>query len=259
MIRLKSRRVLFTVAATALVGLYSLYQRRERRMDELYARAIGENTVDAKAAVRELGSYRGARSTRMLLAVAEGKMPVPWFDVQVEAVKALASRRDPSVSAALANLLQPHVSLGERQAVAHALQTLPCSSECVAAILHYLERMWAGEPNSEDTVKLLENPRTEFARRAKAYVAREHEELYQALYAVLKRENRLTLEALVQVYGLGTPEPSRFALALVARMRLVEACPALLQSQEGGAGPSSDIRVLPREEIEGTVGSLGCK
>lgn len=250
------------VGATAAVtaGLCGAYIHRERRMDEIYARATGGDTVEAQAAVRELSTYQGTRSTHMLLDLAEGKVPLPWPDVQAEAIRALASRQDPSIPIALANLLQPHVSLRVRGAAAEALGKLPCTAECVGAVLHYLERLWWGEPNSEDGTKPPENPRIqEFYRNAKAGLAREQDGVYQALYGVLKRENRLTLENLVQIYGLGTAGPSKFALALVARIRLNEACPAVLRSEESASRVSPELFILPREELEATARSLGCR
>ncbi len=256
-------RILMSVAATAVVAIYSLYQHREGRMEELFARAGGatfEGGDASLAAVRELGAYTGARSTQMLIAVAEGRVPLPWPTIQAEAVRTLASRRDPSVSRSVANLLQPHVSLPVREAAAQALKTLPCSRECVAAVLHYLERVWWGEPQPEDRGVEPTGPSSQaLYRRVRARLAQEQEALYQDLYAVLRREEEFTLESLVQVYGLGTPEPSKFVLALTARMHLTGACPAVLSSAEGMAGTTPEILDLPREEVKGALQSLGCR
>ncbi|MGA2325049.1 MAG: HEAT repeat domain-containing protein [Bryobacteraceae bacterium] len=252
--------LLAAVSVAAITAGYFLFQHREQRMDRLYAEAAGlppasHGSAEARAAVRELGSFRGAKTTQMLLRIAMGQTPFPWPDVQREAIDALASRHDPSVTAALASVLQPHYPLPTRQAAAEALRLLPCTEECVKSILHYLERVWQGEPNYEDRTRFppgLDEP-------VKADLAKEQQALYQALYAVLKREGRTTMGALVQVHGLGTDSPSRFGLTLLSRMQFREACPWVLQSAQLMKQSSADSFLAPREELEETLRSLKCR
>jgi hypothetical protein len=239
---------------------YGLYRYREQQMDELYAEASGapsafHSTVEAQAAVKKLATYRGDRSTVMLLNIALGRTPFTWPDVQREAMNALASRRDPKTSASLANVLQPRIPLPVRQAAAHALRNIPCTGDCVSSVLHYLERVWQGEPNYED--------RTMFPsglnETVKADLAKEQEVLYQTLYGVLKREARSTMQVLYQVYGVGTDSPSRFGLELLARMQFREGCPALLQSERLLRQSPAESFLAPREELETTVHALNCQ
>jgi hypothetical protein len=254
------RRVLAIVGVLVGTAGYGLFRYRDQHLDRLYARASGlppafSSAADAQAAVKELGSYKGSKSERMLLSIALGRTALALPDVQREAMHALASRGDSSISATLAMVLQPHYPLPTRQAAAEALQTIPCSPECIQGILHYLERVWQGELNYED--------RTRFPAGldevVKADLARDQETLYQTLCKVLKRESRLTLGVLVQVYGLGTSAPSKFSLEVINRMQLSEACPQVSQSQRLSKQSSADSFLAPREELETTVHTLGCQ
>jgi hypothetical protein len=254
-----SKRWLAGITVALVTAGYGLYRYREQQMDKLYAEASGtppafQGTAEAQAAVKKLATYRGDRSTVMLLNVALGRTPFTWPDVQREAMNALASRRDPKTSDALASVLQPHIPLPTRQAAADALRNIPCTPDCVRSILHYLERIDQGEPNYEN--------RTSFPaglnEGVKADLAKEQQALYQTLYAVLKRESGATMQLLYQVYGVGTDAPSRFALALLPRMQFRGACPALLQSDRLLKQSSAESFSAPREELETTLHALKC-
>jgi len=255
-----AKRALIIFSVVVIVAVYGLYLYRERRLDRLYAEvadfpSASHGSKEAQAAVREIGRYKGAKSTQMLLSIAFGQTPFPWPDVQREAVKALAARDDPSISAVVAHALQPHQPLPTRQTIAEALGTLRCTSECVGAVLHYLERVWQGELNYEDRTSYPKGLNEDVKER----LAKDQEALNQALFAVLRREDQLTLSALVQVYGLGTDAPSRFSLALVTRMGFRRACPAILQSEELAKQSSAESFQAPREEIAGASRSLECR
>ncbi|MBI1898252.1 MAG: HEAT repeat domain-containing protein [Acidobacteria bacterium] len=254
------KRALAAISVIVITAGYGFYRYRERRLDRLYAEAAGvppasHGSKEAQAAVRELGKHHGAKSTRMLLSIALGQTSFTWPDVQREAINALAARNDPSISTALAHALQPHQPLPTRQAAAEALRTLPCTAECIGAVLHYLERVWQGEPNYEDRTSFS----TGLNEDVRAGVAKQQDVLYQTLFAVLKREDRLTLGTLVQVYGLGTDAASRFSLALVIRMGFRQACPAILQSEQLVKQSSAESFRAPREEIEKALRSLECR
>jgi hypothetical protein len=254
-----SQRWLAGVAAAIVAAGYGWYGYREQQMDKLYAEASGtppafQGTVEAQAAVKKLATYRGERSTVMLLNIALGRTPFPWPDVQQEAMNALALRRDPGTSAALASMLQPHITLPTRQAAADALRNIPCTPDCVRSILHYLERIDEGEPNYEDRTSLPAG----LNEAVKADSAKEQQALYQTLYAVLKRKAGATVQVLYEVYGIGTSAPSRFALALLSRMQFVGACPALQQSDRLLKRSSAESFSAPREELETTLHALKC-
>lgn len=255
-----SKRWLVGATVAVVTVGYALYRYRERQMDNLYAEAGGASpafhgTVEAQAAVKKLSTYRGDRSTVMLLNIALGRTPFTWPDVRREAINALASRGDANTAVILASVLQPHMPLPTRQAAADALQNMPCTGDCVISILHYLERVGQGEPNYED--------RTTFPpglnEGVKADLAKEQAALYQTLYAVLKREARSTIEVMYQVYGVGTDAPSKFGLALLSRMQFREACPEVLQSERLSKQSSAESFLAPREELEATVHELKCQ
>lgn len=254
------KRVAITILAVASAGVYGLYWYRGQRIERLYAEAAGfsgafQGTPAAARAAKELGTFTGTRSTQMLLNIAFGHTPLAWPDVQEEAIRALASRRDEHIAIALAKLIQPHDAMPIRQASAEALQTMPCPPECVHLILHYLERVWQGEPNHED--------RTTFPaglnEAVKADLAKEQEALYQELGGILKRERRTTLAALAEIYGLGTVAPSTFSLTFVSRTKFHEACPFIVHSDRLAKHSSADFFLAPRQEIGAAIRLLGCQ
>jgi hypothetical protein len=246
--------VLLAIAAAAF--LYDNY--RNGVMARLYAEALGHpsyyrSSVESQAAVRNLATYRGRRSTSMLLNIALLQNPLAP-GAQTEAIKALSERKEPEIAATLANLLQPHEGLGTRQAAAEALQNLPCNRECIGSILHYLERVGRGEPNEED--RTVFPPGTETLRSQQQS---SQQALYGTLYSVLQREKIETLRNLVQVYGLGSDDPSPFALALVSRTQLHEACPYLLRSDQSIKRSPPGLYTNPPKELQAAIASLDCK
>jgi hypothetical protein len=254
------RRVLAIVGVVVSTAGYGLFRYRDQRIDRLYAQATGvppgvRSAADPQAAAKELGTYKGSKSEQMLVNIALGRTVFAQPGVQREAMSALASRHDPSISSALAMVLQPHYALPTRQAAAETLQTTACSTECFRTILHYLERVWQGEPNYED--------RTRFPagldEGVKADLAKDQQALYETLCSVLKREGQSTLRVLAQVYGLGTSTPSKFSLAVVKRMQFHGACPQVLQSERLAKQTSADSFLAPREELEATLQSLRCQ
>ncbi len=252
----------WAAAVTVLVitAGYGFYRYREGQIDRLYAEAAGvppafRGTLQAQAAVRRLGSYRGQEVTAMLLNIALGRTPFTWPETQREAINALGNRAAPGLSEALAILLQPHQTLPARRAAADALQRIPCNADCIRSILHYLERVSAGEPNYEDRSTFA----TGLNESVKTGVRKQQDALYEALYGILRREAEATVVTLAQVYGLGTDAPSKFALSLLARMQLRDACPALLQSEQLIKQSSSERFNAPREEIEATVQTVKCR
>ncbi len=228
-------------------------------MDRLYAEAAGypqffRGTSQSTEAVRELATYRGERATALLLYVALGHGPLVWGDTQTEAINALAKRDDPKISRVVADLLQPHEGLATRQASAAALQHLPCKDECIRSILHYLERVWVGEPNYEDRTV-----RPSGFQDVTKSLQNEQQVLYANLYSVLRREKLETLTTLMNVYGLGSDGPSPFALDLVSHLGVPEACPLLQQSDRAIQKLSAESYRAPRQELQSALASLNCE
>lgn len=244
------------LAIAVVAFLYDSY--RNGVMTRLYAEAVGHppyyrGSVESQAAVRSLAAYRGRRSTVMLLDLALRQNPLAP-EAQTEAIKALRDRKDPDIAIALANLLQPHEGMGTRQAVATALKDLPCKGDCIRSVLHYLERVWRGEPNEED--RIVFPPGTENLRSGQQT---SQQVLYGTLYSVLHREKIETLTNLVQVYGLGSDDPSSFALDLLSRIQLHEGCPYLLQSDQSIKNSPSGLYTAPPKELQAAIASLNCK
>lgn len=246
-----------TLLAIATVGfLYDSY--RNGVMARLYAEAVGRppyyrGSAESQVAVKSLAAFRGRRSTVMLLDIALRQNALAP-EAQTEAIKALRDRKDPEIAVALANLLQPHEGLGTRQAAATALKDLSCKGDCIGSVLHYLERVWRGEPNEED--RIVFPPGTENLRSGQHT---SQQVLYDTLYSVLQRERIETLTKLVQVYGLGSDSPSPFALDLVSRIQLQEACPYLLESDQNTKNSPSGLYTAPPTELQAAIASLNCK
>jgi len=251
-----TRLLEFGVVAAIVVAGYLSY--RNKQMDRLYGEAAGypeffRGTRQSTDAVRKLARYRGRRATAMLLDIALGHTLMVSGDLQVEAIKDLAMRDDPQVPVAVAELLQPQEGLDTRQAAATALQHLPCRDECNRSILHYLERIWRGEPNYEDRTPLPPD-----FRDVTASLQEDQQTLYGNLYSVLRRERMETLTNLVKVYGLGTDAPSAFALDLISRLGMRDACPLLLRSDQAIQRHLTDY-VAPRSQLQSAKASLNCK
>jgi hypothetical protein len=257
----KKRRKLLALGGILLAIAVAAFLYNEYRagvMARLYAEAAGyppyyRGSIESQAAVKSLASYRGQRSTSMLLDIALRQNPLAP-EAQTEAIKALSRRKDPQIALRLASLLQPQEGLDTRKAAAAALQNLPCNRECIASILHYLERIWRGEPNDEDRWVL--PPGNE---RVIANYRAGQRATYDDLYSVLRREKRETFTNLVSVYGLGSDGPSPFALELVSRLELHEACPYLQESERQLKDLSPDRFKAPRQEIQDAIASLNCK
>jgi len=192
--------------------------------------------LEAESAVRALAEYRGSDVTELLLNIALGK-EASGQDVRIIAIESLQARGGAPEATALSNLIQPHQALELRRATAKAIEGMPCNDGCVASILHYLERISVGERNDEDLredlrANLLREMPNAFTRHDYAH---EQKEIYHALENVLRRERSTTLAALVQTYGLASGFPSPFALALVSRVGLTEACSFLVNAEKSRA------------------------
>jgi len=176
---------------------------------------------------------------------------------RVAAIEALADRHDSRVAPVLARLLQPHVEQPVRKAVADALEKLHCVGDCTASVLHYLERTSQGETNIEDRGMPHVDGQEGFWDRVQAMLARDQQSVYESLYTVLQQQGAATTYVLVNVYGLGTEAPSRFALQILSRTRLPEACPALMYSQE--TLEKLQDRDREREDVSAAIRAIGCK
>jgi hypothetical protein len=83
--------------------------------------------------------------------------------------------------------------------------------------------------------------------------------LYEELYAVLSRDRSITLQNLADIYGLGSTDPSPFALELVVRLKLRESCALILQSEREIEGFPKVAFLAPRTELGRAVESLNCR
>jgi len=245
--------------ATIAVVVAGFLSFRNNRMDSLYAEAAGypeysNSAAEDLDAVRKLAAYQDRRATRLLLVIALGHAPAAQWGVREAAIKMLGERKDPGVSNALADLLQPHEALDTRTAAAAALQNLPCESECIRSVLHYLERVWRGEPNYEDRLwqsKSFQDVTINLHQRQQT--------LRESLYLVLRRHKDETIIELVRVYGLASDGPSTFALDLLPHLGLPESCPLPLKSDKENQQHNPEFYTAPRQELQAAIAALKCK
>jgi hypothetical protein len=240
--------------AIGLIGAYVSH--RNHAINQAFRRASGYEkvgTAESIAAVQSLASFRGEDSRKALLIVALGQGPLVLPDAQIESIKILRGTRDPGVAATLSSLLQPHISLPVHEAVAEALQSLPCDENCTLSIMRYLERIWHGELNADDTIDWPQG-----LEGASAATQREEAALYSALYSILRVNEISTLTAMAENYGLGTSAPSAFALDLAVRLNMVKACPSIMESSRLLIDTPVPRRG-PKAELLKAIDNLKCK
>jgi hypothetical protein len=227
-----------------IVGLVLLYlgftSIRNTRIDAL-ARSAMDKKADP-AVVSKLASYRGARSADLLLLVAGAGQSEPN---RIAAIHALVVRKDAGLVSRLSELLLPPEPLAVRQAVAQALYTTGCPSECLKNVLYFEERMSNGARAAEDVQA--EPSRT---------LSKPEQQLQSVLDEVLKRNKPALGPVLSQVYGLSTDFPSSFAIQTVERLDIKEACPALVHAY---LSVNDNVRNSPEyQEVAQAVKILQC-
>jgi hypothetical protein len=243
--------------AAALLIIHNIY--RDRTIDRLFREAAGypsyfRNSDQSTEAVRRLSTFRNRRSTEALLQLALGQGEFVAPETRAEAFSALRGRNEPGVADTLATLLQPHSGLRSRQGAAKALQDIPCPDDCIRSILHYLERISNGEPNEED--------RTIFPPGSESWKAdqdKDEQTLYSDLQDILRRESVTTLSNLSNIYGLGSDNPSIFALNLVSHMQFQQSCPLLLQSKQALDRRRAVAYRGPSLEVQTVIATLHCR
>jgi hypothetical protein len=220
---------------------------RASRIQRFFEIAISPSTVTATAdeALAKLNSYHGKRASDLLVRIALADRDFV-DDRQDLAIGMIADRDDAGALSSLADLLQPHIELARREDVAKALQKGICTTECVRSILQYEERLWCCPSSQESVLVLIHDQST------RSKIEKEHGEMLALLDAALVRNGPSTVRVLRDVYGLGSPSPSPFALHVIASLHLRRACPALAKSEYQLFDSSQN------DEIEGLLKDLNC-
>lgn len=181
----------------------------------------------------------------MLLDIARGRGPFVLPEARTEAIRLLENRKELFVSEGLARLLQPHEQLHIRLQVAGSLKELPCDIECIRSILHYIERLDCGEVPEEDAIGL---PHVE--RLLAPSLAKDKQELSENLILVIQKNEVATVANLQETYGLGSDNPSAFAVNLVSKISLQHSCPSLKQSLQYLADASEGGKIKKRIALQ---------
>ena len=214
---------------------------RNARIDAL-ARSAMDKKGDV-ATVKRLASYSGQRSSDLLAVVAAGAQNQP---VRLAALQFLVDRKDAVRVSRLSELLLPTESLAMRQALANAIYQTGCSVECVRNLLYFEERMWRGDRPAEETAA---NPPQGLSEK--------EQELQTALDEILRKNKPALGPVLEKFYGLAGPFPSPFAVALVSRLALTEACPLLMRTY---LTVHENVKASPEyKNVADAVEKLGCR
>lgn len=149
--------------------------------------------------------------------------PIAARENRITAIDELVRIGNPDAVAGVADVLAPHDPIDVREHAAKALVNSNCTERCLKAVLTYLYRVSSGETSLREQSKLA-SVRTEFVRQQQGIV--------DTLREVLCKHERETITILVTMYGLGTEEPSRFAVDTVGQLQLRQACDLLIQSED---------------------------
>jgi hypothetical protein len=259
------RRIKIVVAVVCLGALlltlsiaYFLFQRRDQSIQHLFAIATSGDSQQAQRAIEELGAIPGEDVSELLMRIASGEGDAAVVHPTVSAIQALANRHDDRFADDISMLVQPHEHQPVKLAAAIALRTLECRSSCIARLMHYLERMDAGELTREERrMPLRRLPQPE--RAETEFLNQIRQDVDKAVYEVLRSHPVSTLETLQSVYGLGGPAPSIFALKLTADLDFRPACGHLLSSRDLLSGLSAEDFEAPREQLARTLDLLQCQ
>jgi hypothetical protein len=241
------------VLTLALTVTFTVMKRREAKLDQLYRTVMTSiDSTDSRGAFNQLVRYRGRHARKLVLRIATTRNMLDLGNSQLEAIRVLGERGDPEAAERLAGLLRPYQGLAVREAVADSLLKLPCLSECIHSVLDYRERMWRGEPSVESILGAIPKG-----------IDEQRLQLDRKLDRILLDHERETLAVLVQTYGLGEITVSPFALYLIDRLKLKEACSLLGIDQWGKAVPYEE-KLFPgvakvRQQISATREQLNCE
>jgi hypothetical protein len=230
--------IIFVVIVLVIVAFTTW---RNTRIDALARSALG-NKSDVNT-VKRLAGYSGDRSSELLLVVASGARSQ---ENRLAALEALVSRKDAARVSRLSELLLPTETFPMRQAIANAIYQTGCSPECVKNILYYEERIWRGDRPAEVTDA---NP--------PAGLSEQEKELQTALDETLRKNKPALGAVLEKIYGLAGPFPNPFAIEVVTRLRITEACPLLMRTY---LTVKENVKASPEyKNVADAVDKLGCK
>ena len=236
----KPRRLgLFVIVMVLLAMAFTTW--RNARIDAL-ARAALDKKANVSA-VNRLAGYSGQRAAELLLVVVSG---APTQENRLAALQALVARKDAARVSRLSELLLPPEDFAVRQALANAIYQTGCSPECVRNVLYFQERMWRGDRPAEET-----------QATPPAGLSEKETELRTALDEILRKNKPVVGVMLERMYGLAGSFPSPFAIEVVTRLGLTEACPALMRTY---LTVHENVKQSPEyKNVAAAVDKLGCR
>lgn len=233
-------RIGIAIVILALAGMvFSTW--RNARLDAL-ARSAMDKKGDVST-VNRLASYSGQRSADLLALVSAGAQNQ---DVRLAGLQALVARKDAVRISRLSELMLPAENIAFRQALANAIYQTGCSVECVRNLLYFEERMWRGDRPSEETSP--DPPKA---------LSEKEQELQTSLDEILRKNKQPMGVVLEKIYGLNTSFPNPFAVEVVTRLGVTEACPLLMRTY---LTVHENVKASPEyKNVAEAVDKLGCK
>jgi hypothetical protein len=218
----------------------------DERTRQLFETAMsGEDDPDS---VHKLAASLGKDKLHLLAVLASSDRAS--FTNRETAVSEIAKIGTEQAGEALAHLLVPHNSVILRQEAIRSLQSLPCSERCVESLLFYLCRRFFEGPSLRETGAQVLSLREQNAH--------DEQELISSLDSILLQNRGETISVLYLSYGIGSAEPSPFAIDVVEKLQLPEGCDLLLRTERsqsqlkkyGVADPTMTTKAIDR---------LGCR
>src|SRR5581483_10569261 len=206
------------VVVAALICALLVLRRSIQSQNAYHLYEVANSPETNIQAVDRLAAIKSEYATGLLFELAKTSAS---FSNQNEAILRLGESRNPRIADELSRMLQPHEALGVQNAVSNSLARMDCETQCMSNVLHYLERGYYGEHN-----EMLDRT------MVRANLADIQNAINDNLKAVLTHNPGETLNQLIKIYGLDSPQPSKFAVLLAIDLRLSNACPSLVKAQE---------------------------
>jgi DNA-binding CsgD family transcriptional regulator len=229
--RLKRERMLFSSGTRRLAALVLLTlccttscARTQSGAEDENLRKLWGTAVNGRPSpevVHQIALTKKNNAVRILVAVA--MTPTAASENRDTAIDELSKIGNAEATEGIAELLAPHQYMTIREHAARAIQGSNCSERCIELVLFYLYRLSSGEVALRERLK---------NKSVQQQILQAQNQVVANLHTTLVRHRAQTLSALAAIYGLGTEEPSQFAIKMVEQLQLTEACDLLLRSEE---------------------------
>jgi hypothetical protein len=197
-----------------------------------------QSTGESVAAVNQIESIGGEDAKKALFQIAGRETSIPGLSVQLAAIRALRSYGGQDTSEFLASLLSTDSEIDVRLTAAESLSTIGCDQKCADFAFAYLNTIYEGRPNREDTLEKIDDP--ELMASVTALEVRKQQKTYKLLNGIILQNEYDANKILAEKFGLGTGSPAGFSIDFVERSQDRAACSLLKESSEKHKGMTKD-------------------